>query len=253
MTVCDSHIHLVHCDFEGDFFKSDEYFPVANFCFKTEFENFSRSEFFGAKHLRSSFGIHPQAVDDFFMRNHFESELSFLETLLSEKKIDAVGECGFDFFTQEFKSTKENQEIAWSRQIELAASYGTPLVVHLRKAVEKIFRDSKILKKIPSVVFHSFPGAVAEAKSILSHGVNAYFSFGKPLLNGKKSAIDCVKNLPLERLVLETDAPYQTLKGEESTVPSDIFRVYEAASKIRGDSVDVLSESIFENFRRIYF
>ena len=187
------------------------------------------------------------------MRNHFESELSFLETLLSEKKIDAVGECGFDFFTQEFKSTKENQEIAWSRQIELAASYGTPLVVHLRKAVEKIFRDSKILKKIPSVVFHSFPGAVAEAKSILSHGVNAYFSFGKPLLNGKKSAIDCVKNLPLERLVLETDAPYQTLKGEESTVPSDIFRVYEAASKIRGDSVDVLSESIFENFRRIYF
>ncbi|MBQ3671042.1 MAG: TatD family hydrolase [Treponema sp.] len=256
MIFCDSHIHLVHCEFSGEeklFREKNDSRCITNFCFAREWEEWERDSSFSSTPglVFKSFGIHPQACSEDFMRGGFGRELSFLEALLLEGKIDAVGECGFDFFTKEYKAAEANQEVAWKAQVELCIRYGTPLVVHLRKAMEKIFRDSRLLSRVRAVVFHSFPGTLLEAKSILNHGVNAFFSLGKPILNGKKSAIDCVGNLPLERILLETDAPYQTLKGEESTFPSDIVRVYERAAKIRGQEIGFLCEKISENFMKI--
>ena len=70
-------------------------------------------------------------------------------------------------------------------------------------------------------------GPAAEAASLLNHNINAYFSFGKQLLNGNKKAIACLRELPSERLLAETDAPFQFLKGEKYTAPEDIKRIYE--------------------------
>ena len=109
------------------------------------------------------------------------------------------------------------------------------------------------LKKIPSVIFHSFPGTFREADSLKKHGINAFFSFGKPILNGKKSAIECVEKLPLQNLLFETDAPYQTLKGEKETLPGDIKKVYQRACELRKISLEEMTESILENFMRAYF
>ncbi len=205
-----------------------------------------------ASRVKKSFGIHPQIFAEGITESALQEELDFLEKLLIEKKVDAVGEIGFDLFTEEYKSTLKKQEDYWAVQMELSKKYGKPIVVHIRKAVEKIFRDSKSLSKLPAVVFHSFPGTLREAESILHHGINAYFSFGKPILNGKKSAVDCVKNLPAERLLFETDAPYQTLKNEERTLPGEITRVYERASEIRGESLELLCEKISFNFAGLF-
>lgn len=251
MIICDSHIHLVHCDCNSEekFFNENDYFCVSNFCFKEEFERADENFPFM---IKKSFGIHPQCCDDEFMEKSFSENLEFLKKLLSEKKIDAVGECGFDFFTEEFKSTQKNQDVAWENQLELSIEYGIPLIIHIRKAVDRIFMYSRELKKVSAVVFHSFPGTLIEANSILNHGINAFFSFGKPILNGKKSAIECAKKLPVERLLLETDAPYQTLKGEEKTFPSDILKVYEKVSELREERLDSLCENLFQNFKNIY-
>ena len=62
-----------------------------------------------------------------------------------------------------------------------------------------------------------------------------------PKMNNNKKAIDCVKNLPVKNLLLETDAPFQTLKGEVNTLPKEIFDVYKEAAKLR-------EESSFEDF-----
>ena len=175
-----------------------------------------------------------------------------MESLCKNKEIVAIGECGFDFFTPEYKSTAAEQEIAFRAQLALAQKYNLPLVLHLRKSIEKIFTFSRELKKIPAVIFHSFPGTLREAVSLQNHGLNAFFSFGKPILNGKKSALDCVQNLPIQNLLFETDAPYQTLKGESETLPSDIKKVYEKASELRKISKDELCEKIFENFNRAF-
>ena len=196
----------------------------------------------------ATYGIHPQSP---LLKNKslIEEELSYMENLIIDKKISAIGECGFDFFTPEFKSTATEQETVFNEQLFLAQKYNLPLVLHLRKSIEKIFTYSRQLKKIPAVVFHSFPGTLREAQSLTNHGIKAFFSFGKPILNGKKSSIDCVQNLPLQNLLFETDAPYQTLKGETETFPTDIKKVYRKACELRKINLEELSETVFMNFQ----
>ncbi len=169
----------------------------------------------------NSFGLHPQMP--------LIENADFLEEFLQNGELDAIGECGFDLFSPEFKQTIEQQKQAWHIQLELAKNYKMPLVIHLRKSMELIFRYTKELKQLPAVLFHSFPDNPPAAFSLLRHGINAYFSFGKQILNGNKKAIACVRELPLENLLLETDAPFQTLKNEVFTAPKEIERVYNAA------------------------
>ncbi len=183
------------------------------------------SDFFCREKIVRAFGIHPQ--------NPVLENADFLEGLLREKKIGAVGEAGFDFFSDEFKENAAAQEEAWNAQLQLAQEYGATLVVHARRAAQKIFEYAPKLKKLRAVVFHSFATSALDARSILRRGVNAYFSFGKPILNGAKKAISCVKFLPEEKLLFETDAPFQTLRGERATPPSDIARVYQCAFELR--------------------
>ena len=117
--------------------------------------------------------------------------------------------------------------------------------------------DSRQLKKLPAVLFHSFPENPDAAFSILNHGINAFFSFGKQILNGNKKAIACVKSLPLQNLLLETDAPFQTLKGEKFTSPDEIKKVYEHAFHLRffQDSTQEFSifcQKLCQNFESLF-
>lgn len=197
----------------------------------------------------SAFGMHPQMP--------LTENADFMEMLLREKRIRAIGEAGFDLFTKEFKADVARQEAAWNIELELAAAYNVPLVIHCRKAIDRMFRDSGKLAKISAVVFHSFAGSPADARSLLRRKVNSYFSFGKPLIGGDKSAIACVKELDADRLLMETDAPYQTLKGEKSTSACEIALVYERAFEIRGEgspnqSAEDFSARILANFKTAY-
>lgn len=225
----------------------------------------------GSVRILKAFGIHPQNPD--------AGILPVLESLLSEsgkqaagadesasRGPDAVGEAGYDFFTKVFEAQEKQQDEVWYGQLELAEKYGKPLVVHLRHAVDRMFRDAGRLKKLPSVIFHSFPGSPLEAEALRKRGINAYYSFGKPVLNRRRNSIECVMKLPEEWLLFETDAPYQTLKGETATEPADIARVYKAAALIRsmaggngidcGEAADIavekLAASTAANFRKAF-
>lgn len=205
-----------------------------------------------------SFGLHPQAP--FSDERDFALRLEFLEGLLQERRIAAIGECGLDFFTPEFSAKRAAQEKAFAAQLDLAARHKVPVVVHARKAMQEIFAAAGALKKVPAVVFHSFAGSLADARSLLSKGINAYFSFGKPIVNGAKKAINCVRALPIERLLFETDAPYQTLKGENATSPAEIADVYQAAFELRAAGIPYearpsfidFSAEIEKNFRAVF-
>ena len=205
-----------------------------------------------------SFGLHPQAP--FSDERDFALRLEFLEGLLRERRVQAVGECGLDFFTQEFSANRAAQEKAFAAQLEAAARHKVPVVVHARKAIQEIFAAAAALKKVPAVVFHSFAGSPADARSLLSKGINAYFSFGKPIVNGAKKAINCVRALPLDRLLFETDAPYQTLKGEMATSPAEIADVYQAAFELRTAGIPYearpsfidFSSKVEKNFRAVF-
>jgi TatD DNase family protein len=251
---CDCHIHLSHSRLPN-FPEDADYFCVSSCHNRSDLDILERlieknQESVSAHKVNifSSFGLHPQIVSQEYLEKDFNQDFKLLEYLLQSKKIIAIGEFGFDFFTQEFKATKAEQKIVFESQLQLAQAFKVPVILHLRKSMESLFAYTNDLKKVPAVIFHSFPGTFKEALSILNRGVKAFFSFGKPLLNGKKSAIECVSKLPPCTLLLETDAPYQTLKGENETSGEDIIKVYKKAGELRNISVSQLSRQLRENF-----
>lgn len=193
--------------------------------------------------IYTSFGVHPQNPD--------HSLVFTLEKILKTQHPDAVGEAGFDLFTAEYKENIKKQEDVWYAQLELAQQYNKPLIIHCRKALDKIFASSAQLRTLKAVVFHSYSYSPEEAASLRKKGINAYFSFGKPLLNNHKNALRCASLLPLEWILLETDGPYQTLKDELMTIPADIFSVYTQLSSLRSIRVEALNQ-VNINFMNVY-
>lgn len=174
-----------------------------------------------------SFGIHPQ-------NPVIDSEADALYRLLKAKRIDAIGECGFDLFTDEYKQTLPAQREVWNIQVQLAQTFQAPLIVHCRKALPLIFEAAPQLKKIPAVIFHGWGGNVQEASAFLKRGVNAYFSIGKAVLRGQKSVCAMAAEFDITRLLTETDAPYMRLKHEQFTHPDDIAAVAARCAELRG-------------------
>ena len=195
-----------------------------------------------------SYGLHPQSAGYI----NIEQNADFLEGLLSQHKLCAIGETGFDFFTDEFKVAALLQERIFNIQLELALQYKLPLVVHSRKSTDKLFEYSKQLKKLPAVLFHSFMGAPVQAKSLLDHGINAYFSFGKQVMNNNKKVIACVRELPAKVLLTETDAPFQFLKGETHTEPWEIKKIFSAFCELRNENELELARILKTNFYNLF-
>ena len=232
--ISDAHFHLkqlLEVSHESaEFIKENDFFGFCS-CHTLEevefVENFIAQNPGTEKKLEITFGIHPQAPD--------EKKLKILEKLVSEKRIAAVGEIGLDRFSVEFAATIELQKKLFAAQLEIAQNAKLPVTLHIRKAIPEIFERIQELKKIGKVIFHSYSGTAAEAESILNHGVSAFFSFGNALLNGHKKALETVKILPENRILTETDAPYQPKKGESFSKPQDILMIAEKIAEIRSN------------------
>lgn len=179
--------------------------------------------------IMSAYGLHPQNAKN----ENVKVSVDFLEELVLKQKIYFIGEMGFDFFSDEYKMFSEKQEEIFNLQLDIALKYNMPIVIHCRKANHKLFEYADKLSALPEVLFHSFMGTSIEAKSLLNKKINGYFSFGKQIFNGNKKVIDCVKNLPANRVFAETDAPYQFLKGEKYTKPSEITKIFNEITKLQ--------------------
>lgn len=247
MFYFDAHNHLCH-SFYPSFPCPVDYSCISSFCTEGEWRDFPYHD---RKNILKSFGLHPQmfACADFSAAG-FECGMKFLEGLLKNNEIFAVGEIGCDFFNEEFRRTEKIQTEFFERQLDLAAAFGKPIVVHCRKAMDRIFSFSKSLSSLPAVVFHSFPGGRLDAVSLLRKGVNAFFSFGKhQLMNGKRLSVEMLSahsDFP-GRILFETDCPYQTLKGESETSAAEIVRVYEKAREICGFDSEKIALAAFSN------
>ncbi|MBB5218098.1 hypothetical protein DYE49_06880 [Treponema rectale] len=195
--------------------------------------------------IYEAFGIHPQ--------NPVPEYADFLEKLLMQRKIAAVGECGFDFYDEYFKKNEILQKKCFELCTELALKYDVPVIIHDRKALNELFFYKKVLKRLPSCIFHGFGFSKNEASSLLSNGINAYFSFGKNLLRNSRRSIECLCSLERKRILLETDAPFMTLREQDFTPLSDIKKVYDAAAKYLSLEAAALEELILENFSEAYF
>ncbi len=217
----------------------------------------SRAEWDATESLRprlppfvSSLGMHPQAPD--------LCEPAFLEETAASGALAAIGEAGFDFFGDRPQRVRnrENeiaQRAAFEFQLSLADRLGLPLVLHLRKAMDLAFEYAPRLRRLRGVVFHSYPGTAAEAESLLRRGVPAYFSFGASTLNGNKRAAAACAAVPGDRLLAETDAPWQPprrprFEGPDSCRPEDLAAVIAGIASIRGEGARAIEDAVAANF-----
>jgi TatD DNase family protein len=196
-----------------------------------------------------SFGIHPQWA--------VWKNADFLASLAASGRIAAIGEAGFDFFGDRPERVRNEanesaQRTVFEYQLDLAVSRGLPMVLHLRKATDLAFEYAPRLGRLPAAIFHSYSGTAREAESLLARGIEAYFSFGATILNGHKRAIEACANVPADRLLSETDAPWQPPRGEEFCRLEHIGRVVEGMAAIRGAAPEALEERLEGNFRRAY-
>jgi TatD DNase family protein len=125
--------------------------------------------------------------------------------------------------------------------------------------MHKVFAHTAALKRLPAVVLHSYMGTAEEGMSLLRRGVNAYFSFGAAILLNHKTAIRACALLPLDHLLLETDAPYQPLRGREFSRWADLAAILRGAAKLRneagaggGDPAE-LEAAADRNFAGVFF
>jgi len=190
--------------------------------------------------LLLSFGIHPQWT--------VWTWADSLAELARAGTIAAIGEAGFDFFgdAPERVRNPENlaaQRAAFEYQLGLAERYGLPLILHIRRALDLAFEYSARLKRIPAVVFHSWSGPLREAEALLARGVPAFFSFGAPIRNGNRKARESCARLPAERVLLETDAPYQPPRGFEFCAIEHLALIRDEAAGLRGIPPEAVEES----------
>jgi TatD DNase family protein len=202
----------------------------------------------------ASFGIHPQWA--------VWKNADFLASLCADHRLAAIGEAGFDFFGDRPERVRNAENEATQRaifeyQLGLAHKHGLPILLHLRKAMDLAFEYAPKLKLLPAVIFHSFSGGPREAESLLAKGMNAYFSFGAPILNGNKRAAAACAWVPADRLLAETDAPWQpprteALDPERYCKAEDLNLVIAGIAALRAMKADELEPVLAANYRRAY-
>jgi TatD DNase family protein len=147
-------------------------------------------------------GLHPCSV-----KEDCETELQFVADWLAKRPFVAVGEIGLDFYWD--RSFEKQQYEAFERQMEWALGYQLPIVIHTRNAMQETINTVKpFAKRGLSGIFHCFSGSAESARQIT--GMGFHLGIGGVVTYKNAGLPEALKEVPLEWLVLETDAPYLT-------------------------------------------
>jgi len=152
------------------------------------------------EHCLPTAGLHPTSVN-----KNYRDEMAIVEDELKTQKCHAVGETGIDLYWD--KTFFKEQEYCFNRQLELALQYDLPVIIHSRNALNEIFDILKAFgNPLPTGVFHCFPGNVIEAEKAIKFGF--HLGIGGVVTFKKSNQNEIIKAIPLQHIVLETDAPY---------------------------------------------
>lgn len=191
-------------------------------------------------------GLHPCYVD-----GQYKKEIEIVEAWLSKEKFAAIGEIGLDYYhSTEFKS---QQIDAFSLQIKMAIDYQLPIVIHTRSSMEDCIKMIEDVGegKIKGI-FHCFGGDAKQAKKIIEMGF--MLGIGGVLTYKNAGLAKVLESLPMEAIVLETDAPYLTpvpFRGKRNET-SYIKYVAEKIAEIKGISFEEVGSITSSNAKKIF-
>lgn len=178
----------------------------------------------------ASVGIHPSDC-----MNLPENYIELLSEMSKNKKVIAIGEIGLDYHYEGYD--KKAQIDCFTKQLELAEKLSLPVIIHSREATADTM---DILRKYkPRGVVHCFSGSTETAREIINLGMMISFTGVLTFKNSKK-AVEACKEIPIERLMLETDSPYMAPvphRGERNN-SSYVYHVAEKVAEIKGMTIE---------------
>ncbi|WP_297518727.1 TatD family hydrolase [uncultured Clostridium sp.] len=191
-------------------------------------------------------GVHPS--DAFNVDDKMMSEI---EELASHPKIKAIGEVGLDYYWEENPS-REEQKATFRKHLELAKKLNMPIIIHDRDAHQDTL---EIMKEYPDVigVVHCFSGSAEMAAECLKLGYYIGITGVVTFKNAKK-IIDVVEVVPMDRLLVETDAPFMSPvpKRGKRNESSYVEYVIEKIAEIKGITSVEVSEKTIENTKKLF-
>ena len=191
-------------------------------------------------------GIHPQDIEN------IDKDILEIENLSTHKKVVAIGEIGLDYHYT--KDNKEEQKYAFIKQIELANKVNLPIVIHCRDAyIDTIdILKNKILPNKRGV-FHCCQLNMELIKDALNLGFNISFA-GPVTFKNSKNVKECIDLIPLDRLQIETDAPYlspEPLRGTRNNSINMKLTAQKIAD-LKQISLEELAKITYENTLRMF-
>ncbi len=199
----------------------------------------------------ASVGLHPTETE--ISDAELEEVVATLKGMADDAPeiVVAVGEIGFDYYWD--KATPARQEVAFRRQLALAEELGLPVIIHCRDAwADTLAVIADVSDRVPGV-FHCFGGTVEEAKRALELGWYVSFA-GNVSFPKAQNLRDAAEIVPLDRLLLETDAPFlapQPVRGKRN---ESAFALHTAATlaEIHGTTVEALGAATTANAERLF-
>jgi TatD DNase family protein len=196
---------------------------------------------------RASAGIHPHEAKLYAGK---QAELDDFAKLAGKPKVVAIGECGLDYYYEH--SPKAAQFKVLEYQMNLAAENGLPLIFHVREAFDDFWPVFDNFKGIKGVL-HSYTDSSQNLSKAVDRGlcigVNGIATFAK-----NTGQLEVYKSIPLDKLLLETDAPFLTPVPYRGTinVPKRLGAVADFLAELRGESRSELAKATTANARQLF-
>jgi len=195
--------------------------------------------------LYAAYGLHPMLIAE-----HQDEHLDQLALWLEREKPLAVGECGLDFFVKGLDHTAQLH--FFHQQLDLAVQFKLPVVIHARKAVDQVLAA---LRQRPSLsgVCHCFSGSEQQAKQLIERGFR--LGFGGPITYPRALKLRrLVTRLPLESLLLESDAPDQpdSQHWQQRNEPAYLSQVAQTVAELKGIEQALVATVTTENAWQLF-
>ena len=199
-------------------------------------------------HMYAAVGIHPEDINE-----NWENDLSVIfELAQNEPKVRAIGEIGLDYYWEKEERARARQQVVFRRQMEMAERLGLPVIVHDRDAHGDCM---EITRQFPNVrgVYHCYAGSAEMARELLRLGY--YLSFtGVITFKNARKALEVIREIPIDRLMIETDAPYMAPEPYRGRRNSSlyVYRMAETIAEIKQMDVREVERITTENGKRLF-
>ncbi|HEX4854754.1 TatD family hydrolase [Arenimonas sp.] len=195
--------------------------------------------------LLPAYGLHPMYLDQ-----HRDEHLDELADWLATERPAAVGECGLDYFVEGLDP--ERQRHFFQAQLDLAREFDLPVVLHARRAVDEVITRLHRTGGLRGVV-HSWSGSEEQARQLFDLGF--HLGIGGPVTFERAQRLRrTVASMPIEFLLLETDAPDQPGAGHrgERNEPAYLPEVLAVVAQLRGGSPEAIAAATTANARKLF-